>query len=169
MSIEICDLYNRYDSIYGPYKRKDGRYVIVLTKHGEKNKIIERRTVSYPKYLVESYLGRLLLPNETIDHIDEDFTNNDLSNLRVVDRREHCRSHVKLNMETTKTCIICGKSFVTKDGFRVTCGSKHCVGKTAHLNGYNKGYTYNTDETGIEKESQRKILADYKSVIDTNN
>lgn len=62
--------------IYGPYTRLDGRKII----------IIDGRTVSYPKYLLEQHLGRKLTDNETCDHIDGDFTNNSISNLRVLSR-----------------------------------------------------------------------------------
>ena len=71
--------------MYGPYTRKDGRQHIVLYDF-EKN---IRKTVSYPKYLLEQKLGRELLPNETCDHIDGDHTNNDLDNLQILTREEN--------------------------------------------------------------------------------
>lgn len=58
--------------IYGPYNRKDGRSVI-----------FPRKSVSYPKYLKELELGRYLNDNETVDHNDQDFYNDTLSNLIV--------------------------------------------------------------------------------------
>lgn len=73
--------------IYGPYTRKDGRQHIVLYDF-EKGL---RKTMSYPKYLLEQKLGRELLPNETCDHIDNDFTNNSLDNLQVLTREENAR------------------------------------------------------------------------------
>lgn len=71
--------------VHGPYKRKDGRQIVIVVE----NKGL-RRTVSYPKWLMEVQLGRKLDPNlETVDHIDSNFDNNDLSNLRIVPRPEH--------------------------------------------------------------------------------
>lgn len=82
--------------VYGPYLRKDGT----------------RQTISYPKYLVEEALNRKLTENETVDHIDGNFNNNDLSNLRIINRNEHCfEDHVFRNKETEFTCVYCGKKF----------------------------------------------------------
>ena len=74
-----------YDNmkVYGPYTRKDGRQVVILKTPGSS---MDHKTISYPKYLVECQLQRYLTKNETVYHIDGDFTNNDLTNLRVVDR-----------------------------------------------------------------------------------
>lgn len=38
-------------------------------------------------------LGRLLLPNEVVHHIDEDIRNNHPDNLEIKDRGEHMRTH----------------------------------------------------------------------------
>jgi len=45
--------------VYGPYTRKDGRQHVILYENGT------RKTVSYPKYLLETKLGRPLDSNET--------------------------------------------------------------------------------------------------------
>lgn len=95
--------------IYGPYLRDDGRMHVVIY-NGDKN----RKTVSYPKFLIENYLGRFLLENETVDHIDCNFTNNDLSNLRVIDRNEHIRQDVLRNRDTKLICSYCENEFIVK-------------------------------------------------------
>lgn len=69
--------------IYGPYTRKDGRQHVIFYEDGK------RRTVSYPKYLLEQKLGRALLPHETCDHIDNDFTNNSIDNLQLLSRSDN--------------------------------------------------------------------------------
>lgn len=77
--------------IYGPYTRKDGRKHIILRKDGK------LQTISYPRYLLEKKLGRKLLPEETVDHIDENISNNDLSNLQVLSRAENSRKSLSIN------------------------------------------------------------------------
>lgn len=94
--------------IYGPYKRKDGRMHIVLKNN------ISTKTISYPKYLMEIKLNRYLNSNETVDHIDRDFTNNSYDNLRVIDRSLHIKEDVKRNKDIKVKCAFCGKEFIVK-------------------------------------------------------
>jgi len=70
--------------IYGPYYRKDGRqHIVIIHDNGRK------QTKSYPKYLLEQKIGRELINNETCDHIDENFTNDDPNNLQVLTRAQN--------------------------------------------------------------------------------
>lgn len=151
-----------HKKVYGPYTRKDGRQVVILKTPGSHN---DHQTISYPKYLVECHLKRYLKDNETVDHINGDFNNNDLSNLRVVDRAEHCRSHAKQKQLITKSCQICGKSFETVNSNRVTCGSKSCRGKCAHINGHNEGNSFTYNNKNILKD-MRDTVEHIKSVAD---
>ena len=92
--------------VYGPYRRKtDNRYhVIAIDKEGK------RKTISYPKYLMEMHLNRYLLRSEEVHHIDENVTNNDLSNLEVKDGAEHKRLHkTKYFNNIIVKCIWCNK------------------------------------------------------------
>lgn len=95
---------------YGPYSsKKDGRLRCVLVHpNGYK------QTVSYPKYLMEVYLGRYLEDNETVDHIDGNFLNNNINNLQVLDKQEHCRQDVLRNKDVIVNCEYCGKEFTIK-------------------------------------------------------
>ena len=63
---------------------------------------------------MEVHLDRYLEENETIDHIDGDFLNNDLNNLRVIDRAQHCYEDVYRNQDVVVKCRYCGKEFVIK-------------------------------------------------------
>lgn len=89
--------------VYGPYtSKKDGRQRIVL--YDGKT----RKTISYPKYLIEQLLDITLKPNDTVDHIDRDFTNNDPSNLRIIKRSQHSKEDHLLIIPTRLNCIWCG-------------------------------------------------------------
>lgn len=94
--------------VHGPYKRKqDGRQIVIIIENNGK-----RRTVSYPKWIMELQLGRRLDPNlETVDHIDSDFNNNDLSNLRLVPRHEHSGDDTRRVKLVKFTCAWCDKEF----------------------------------------------------------
>lgn len=94
--------------IYGPYTRKDGRQHIVAYSGSPMN--WTRTTVSYPKFLMEIALGRLLDPvTETIDHIDGNWMNNDPSNLRIVPLNEHARDDSIVLILSKMACVFCGK------------------------------------------------------------
>lgn len=90
--------------VYGPYLRKDGRkHVIEVEENGK------RRTVSYPKWLMEQKLGRRLDPDiETVDHIDEDFTNDSYDNLQIMTRLDNARKSRKPPETYTFICPECG-------------------------------------------------------------
>ena len=155
-----------YDNmkVYGYKARKDGRQVVILKTP---RSATDAKTTSYPKYLVECQLQRYLTKDETVDHIDGDFTNNDLTNLRVVSRREHCRSHVKINKQYDRKCVICGTEFSTTDSSRITCGSKSCRGSCAHINGYNKGNSFerNRDKGYIDLRDTISHIASIADVV----
>jgi len=129
--------------VYGPYKRNDGRMhcVIVFPNNS-------RKTVSYPKYLMELKLNRYLSDNETVDHDDGDFNNNSYDNLKVLDRSEHCRLDAKRVKEQWFKCDVCGTEFslsgrrlqyaynnhIYKNATGPYC-SKPCAGIASHATG----------------------------------
>ena len=95
--------------MYGPYKSKDNRLRCVLVwANGRK------QTVSFPKYIMEKHLGRYLEKDETIDHIDSNPLNNNLSNLRVIERKIHCYNDALRNEDLKVKCSYCGREFVIK-------------------------------------------------------
>ena len=102
----LLTLYPEYDKIYGPYTRKDGRKHICLTGPGQK-----RKTISYPKAIVEAHIGRRLLPNETIDHDDRNFENNSIDNLKVKDRKQHGKDDAIRAKTEPVACPWCGTMF----------------------------------------------------------
>ena len=94
--------------VYGPYsdEKNDGRQHVVIINDDDKS----RRTVSYPKYLMEQKLGRRLDPDlETVDHKDGNFLNNAFDNLQLLTRVENAVTGKNAPAEMlTFNCIGCG-------------------------------------------------------------
>lgn len=120
--------------IHGPYYRSDGRrHIVIVYENGRK------QTKSYPKYLLEQKIGRELEENETCDHVDEDFTNDDLNNLQVFTRSENAvKAMIGREQKIYKfICPVCKKesekpmkdvSNNWKMGKKGPVCSKQCVG-----------------------------------------
>lgn len=112
--------------------RKDRRLFCVLKAKGQN--LITR---SYPKFIMENYLGRYLEKDETVDHIDKNPLNNDISNLQVLKRSEHASLDAIRRGDLRVKCHYCGKEFVINgikqsQSNRKRTGyfcSKRCVGK----------------------------------------
>jgi hypothetical protein len=94
-------------NIYGPYVGKDKRSRCVIVH--DNGRIT---TKSYPRLIMEAHLGRSLLPEEDVHHLDEDVTNNDISNLEIILHTEHCREHsLKYTGDIFVQCVYCGEKF----------------------------------------------------------
>jgi hypothetical protein len=124
--------------VYGPYTRKDGRQHVIIYEKGK------RKTISYPKYLLQKKLGRDLDFEETCDHIDNDFSNNSLENLQVLSRSENAKKEMSLHPAEigTFSCPFCNKKFSRemrlvrgnwKKGKSGPYCSRSCAGKASHL------------------------------------
>ncbi|NDB87211.1 MAG: hypothetical protein EB127_31700 [Alphaproteobacteria bacterium] len=124
--------------VYGPYKERRGRKIVILIYPDG-----TRETVSYPKYLVEQALGvKLDRDLGTIDHIDGNYDNNHLSNLKIFPRKEHSEMDTRRVKLVKYQCLMCGKEFErsprlirdkAKKGKSGPYCSKSCAGKYARL------------------------------------
>ena len=111
--------------VYGPYKRKDGREHVVLVYPDGKT-----TSISYPKYLIESALGRPLAKNETVHHKDGNPLNNAFDNLQIIDRIQHAVADVKRNKPQKVKCVWCGKAFILEGGKLSDAKANRKQGKT---------------------------------------
>ena len=132
---ELLSLYKEYVQVRGPYFRKDGRqHLCLVSRDRLNNGKYKKTTLSYPKAIMEVYLGRRLDKHETVDHIDKNFSNNRISNLQILKRSEHASLDAKRRKELRDNCYLCGTEIIlTKDQLRrgkvgVFC-SKSCIGK----------------------------------------
>lgn len=132
--------------IYGPYKRKDGRkHVVIVYEDGSKT------TKSYPRLLMENHLGRELLPEETVDHINHDFTDDRIENLQLLSFEENAKKEMARPERQRKLytfiCPCCGKTAekylnqVSGNWKKKREGpycSRKCAGKATYKNPWTK-------------------------------
>lgn len=106
-------LYPELKKAYGPYTRQDGRkHMVLVFKNNSK------KTISYPKWLMENHIGRRLLSHETVDHKDRDFTNDDINNLQILFKKEHSSLDARRVKPLELSCIWCGnKTFQRPSDF----------------------------------------------------
>lgn len=86
------------------YECKDGRTRVYDPE--------TQKVRSYPRHLIEQHLGRELLSNEEVHHIDGNPLNNDISNLEVVMHGDHQRYHSQKYFDKKICCSCCGKEFI---------------------------------------------------------
>lgn len=133
-------IYSNVKKVYGPYVSKTdnrSRLRIVFLDGSSK-------TVSYPKFLMENHIGRFLENNETVDHIDNDVTNNSIENLRILNRSEHVKLDIKRIGSQEFVCEVCNITFTLSGrklheakhnrlkGSKGPFCSKSCAGKASH-------------------------------------
>ena len=104
-----------------------------------------RTTVAWARYVMAVHLKRHLNDDEHVDHIDEDKTNDDISNLQIMSNAENSakhREHHDIRREmVTLTCPTCGNEFtrqrhrthLSKGGKPSNC-SRRCGGIASHRN-----------------------------------
>lgn len=100
--------------VNGPYihttgRLKGRRYLNIYFDDGKKTSIL------YSRWLMQQHLGRELHYNETVDHIDGNPTNDDLSNLQILSRSANSSKYfVDSNISITYinlVCVQCEKEF----------------------------------------------------------
>ena len=81
--------------------------------------------------VMADHIGRRLLPDECVHHIDRDRTNNSLENLMLLTIEAHARLHAiedRCTKFVSNICKTCQKSFETTEGKTRDFCSVSCVG-----------------------------------------
>lgn len=135
----LLSLYPLFHKIYGPYtdKNNDNREIILL--YGNNGL---RRTLSWPKAMMEVKLNRLLNKDELVDHINEIPFDNDYNNFQLLTPQENINKSRLLSDRQrkyfTQICNICGIEFSKylnhvkhnrKQGKAGPFCSRRCAGK----------------------------------------
>lgn len=132
-------MYENY-RVYGPYLQTNGKrkIVILIDENGT------RKTTAYARYLMECFLNRELSEEETIDHIDGNSLNDEISNLQILSRADNAKKHNKKNKIKYKKfiCPVCSDVFwiplrtykqnQIKQGKAGPYCSRSCAGKAHH-------------------------------------
>ena len=132
-----------------PYKEMWRKGYLVTNTEGRRNIILfnsrsERTTVSYARYLMSVSLGYFVPPEYEVDHIDDDKTNDILSNLQLLSSTENKKKQASKTRPSV-CCVICGVVVVLKrkQKGQKTC-SRVCGGKLGALNYRGSGSAYQT-------------------------
>jgi hypothetical protein ORF064 len=149
--------YNNF-YIYIVFHKKEGRRFAVLYP-ADKSSGLKRTTISYARYLMSVKEGRVLEEYEEVDHIDNDKTNDEISNLQILTRSENVRKENAtrgLKMAVLR-CPYCGKIFIrerrqthiAKGGKRTFC-SRTC------------NYSFRAvDKDEINKRTEENIIKEF--------
>lgn len=160
--------------VHGPYKRKDGRQIVIVIEDDG-----TRRTVSYPKWLLELQLGRRLDPNlETVDHWDSNIDNNNLDNLRIVPRSEHSREDTRRVKNVKFNCAWCKNEFersprLIRDKARKNKAgpfcSRQCAGKYSRKLQLKLIDKFDTQPVVDSEYYKKKYVKAFSSIIDSDS
>lgn len=104
MSMDDYDI-NDYE-LKNTFICKDGRVRAYIRENGKK------KVVSYPRIIMERFLGRRLFPDEQVHHKNENPLDNRIENLEVLHFTEHQRLHAQKYFDKTVKCLYCGKEFL---------------------------------------------------------
>ena len=90
---------------YNVYQNKDGRYRVYDK--------ITKKVSSFPRLLYEIITEKQIPPGYDIHNKDGNFENNLISNLEVIQHKEHCKIHAPPKYyDKEMTCPNCGKTFI---------------------------------------------------------
>lgn len=134
--------------IDGPYKELYRAAYLRESRDGRKrvdlfNSNSDRTTVSYARYLMSCHLGRVLTPQEEVDHINGNRSDDRFENLQVLLKEVHRKKTTKegpKRKEASLCCAFCGVEFLRWENLtlgkdRHFC-SRSCNAKNSRASGW---------------------------------
>lgn len=144
---------------------KGDYYYAVVSEHPNRTK---NNYVLAHRVIMENHLGRLLNTNEVVHHKDGNKKNNELSNLELMDAKEHIKHHVNERGKTMCEikCPQCKIIFsrpknTTHIGKKIgsyTCCSSSCRGK------FSRQIQLHGITSQVESAISENILREYNSL-----
>lgn len=122
-------------TVHGPYEKDNGRRFVIHYNTETK----EKKTQTYPRYLMEQHLGRKLEDWEQVDHINGDPTDDRIENFQLLSAADNTRKYKFAMRIHIFDCIVCGKKAVIpyssyKNNQLVRkCAGPHCSLKCARV------------------------------------
>lgn len=153
------------------YMHKNGRLMAYIKD--------TQQVVSYPRVIMENYLGRKLEDYEEVHHKDGNPLNNNIDNLEVLTKEEHLQRHSKDKRkyyDKIMTCPWCGKEFLWtanqqlrfnqnrhRNGrtYSAPFCSKKCVGEYGRKIQKERGYNIGSSKRKLTDEQVRYIRKNY--------
>lgn len=114
----------KLDKIETPFDKNWNKAYLIINRENRKMVCLykndtTRKTISYARYLMSVKLGRELTDEETVDHIDNDKTNDSLDNLQILTYKENIAKYQETqphNIHGTRSmyrkgcrCALCKK------------------------------------------------------------
>lgn len=101
-----------WDNGYLVINGENRRTLILYNSH------TDRSSTQYARYLLAVSLGRYLGDHEHVDHIDNDRTNDDISNLQILSKAENNKKAArdKGRLLSEIKCPVCSKIFTRRKG-----------------------------------------------------